>query len=275
MPIDGNRTRPAADRRARGAALAESAPSIRDSVRRGTAEQIAPIVSLQGDLEARWPLALDVTRCHARMMAGQVAYDPLEVIGSAGNLLVAFVRATVAIERAGLMSEDEAIQARERRFQLMSLIAGWLSGEPMPRERVRSAARRAASLVASSILRRASRDLQAAGVIPRDWPRPVCPCCGGAPDFAFTSANDRRTLLCARCDARWETTARGCLGCGETEAPMLARIASPALGYALMICNPCGRYIKEPLDPSDLDPALDRVLTQQLDAAAEARGLRL
>ena len=276
MPIDGNTTRPTPVRLQPlvTGAVEGAGSSLRDAVRRATAEQVSPIVTLQHDLASRWQLALDLPRCRARLAAGHVAYDPLEAIGSAGNLLVSYVRATVAIERAGLMTEEEAIQARERRFQLMSLVAAWLSGEPMPRERARAASRRAAALVAASVLQRASQDVMEEG-LPATWDRASCPCCGGCPDFALPARGGTRTLVCARCDAQWSTPSRGCIGCGETEEPMLARIVAPTLGFQLVICNPCGRYLKEPLDDTSVDPAVDRVLTQELDAAAEARGLRL
>ena len=116
---------------------------------------------------------------------------------------------------------------------------------------------------------------------PVEWNRSYCPCCGGSPDFSVRDdtvdggLERDRGLVCARCDTTWRTEALGCLGCGERESPTIARISSDALGYQLAICNACGRYLKEPAAPAPLDPLVERVLTAQLDAAAEARGLRL
>lgn len=242
-------------------------------VRWTVTEQIAPVVQLSADLDARWPLSIDVAGAAARVRAGRVGYEPVAVIAAAGNLHVPFVRATAALERAGLASDDEATQARERRIHLPGLVRAWLGGEPMPRDRVRATARRAAALVASSILRRASSVLQATHAH-RAWQRTYCPSCGGTADFSLHGAGTR-TLICARCDSGWQTAARGCLGCGEQASPTIVRIVSDALGYDLAICNACGRYLKERTDDGALDPLVERVLTAQLDAAAEARGLRL
>lgn len=276
MPIDGNAGRgTAVAGRGRAAAATDAGlPPAVESVRRAIAEQLAPVTSLREDLERRWTLAIDIERARHRLRCGQCACDPMETIGSAGNLLVAYVRATVAIERAGIVSDEDAIQARERRFQLMPLIAAWVAGEPMPRDHVKRAARRSAALVAGSILRRASRDVLGDSGAPSDWTRASCPACGGSPEFTFEDGGVRH-LVCSRCDTRWPTAERGCIGCGAREAPMLARVLSPAIDYALVVCNPCGRYLKEPLHPAALSPEIDRILTQQLDAAAEARGLRL
>ena len=244
-----------------------------DSVRQTVAEQIEPIVRLHHELAHRWILGVDLERARERLRRGIVAYDPLEVIGSAGGLLVPFVRATVALERAGLATDEEAIMARERRFQIAVLITAWLSAEPLPQDRVKTVARRAATLVGSSILHRASADLLA-GISLLHWEKGLCPCCGGAPEFSLRGPGGR-SLICARCDASWDTEQDGCVGCGATAAPAICRVTSAALGYQLTICNSCGRYIKEPLLPDDLDPLVDRALTAHLDAAAEKRGLRL
>ena len=249
-------------------------PGVSDSLRAGIAEQILPLTILLQDLERGWELSLDADRARERIQAGLVGYEVMDVIASAGNLVAAFVRATVAVEQGGLATADEAIQARDRRFQVSSLLAAWLSAEPQPADRVKMAARRAAALVGNSILRRAS-----ASVLPglrlEGWTHPHCPCCGGAPDFASRDASGQ-VLLCGRCDTSWPRTGSGCVGCGETEAPMMGRIETPMLGFRLAICHPCGRYIKEPIaDGTPVDPLVDRVLTAQLDAAAETRGLRL
>jgi formate dehydrogenase maturation protein FdhE len=240
---------------------------------RTLAEQIAPVLQLQSELGARWRMGLDVERARERLRAGLAAYDPLEVIGSAGALLVPYIRATAALERAGLASAAEASDARERNFQVLPLIASWLAGEPPPRERARYTAYRAAAVVATSILRRASADVRRELSL-EGWSRPECPCCGGPPDFAAYEGAERQ-LVCSRCDTVWRTQIMGCLGCGATTEPALCHVKSSELGFALVVCNQCGRYLKEPLGRSIIDPPVERALTAQLDAAAEARGLRL
>jgi hypothetical protein len=249
-------------------------PASDTFVRHTVAEQIAPLVQLYTELAARWLPAVDPDAAAARVRAGRVAYEPADVIASAGSLLVPFVRATVALERAGLATDDDATQARERRLHLPGLVRAWLAAEPMPRDRIRATARRAAALVASSVLRQASEQVQGTGAV-ESWSRTYCPCCGGSPDFSLRAESGGRTLICARCDTAWHTAALGCLGCGERDAPTIARIDADPLRYNLAICNACGRYLKEPLDARSIDPVVERVLTAQLDAAAEARGLRL
>jgi hypothetical protein len=260
-----------------------AAPPPSNTIRQAVTEQLAPVARLSAELAREWRLALDLDRARARLAGGLVAFDPLDVLGSAGDLLVPFVRAVTALERAGLTAIEDSVQARDRRYQLLPLVVAWLGGEPEPRDRGRAAARRAAALVASSVLRRAAEllrgaeDERAAIDVARliaTWQRAHCPCCGGAPDFAIRDGHTR-SLLCARCDTSWPTTALGCLGCGAREAPTIARITSSALGYQLAICNSCGRYIKEPLADGIAEPLIERLLTAELDAAAEARGLRL
>jgi hypothetical protein len=260
---------------------ASSSPSLSTTIRQTVAEQLAPVARLSAELTEAWRLAVDLARARARLAGGLVAFDPLDVLGAAGDLLVPYVRATSALERSGLATIEEEVQARERRFDLLPLVVSWLSGEPEPRDRGRAAARRAASLVASSVLRRVGAQLRefadgspTVAELLVSWQRAHCPCCGGSPDFAVRDGQNR-LLLCARCDTTWPTSALGCLGCGAREAPTIARITSTALGFQLAICNSCGRYIKEPLAGGVAEPLIDRLLTAELDAAAEARGLRL
>ena len=47
------------------------------------------------------------------------------------------------------------------------------------------------------------------------------------------------------------------------------------LGYELLVCHACARYIKERQAEGMHDPIVERVLTVDLDAAAERRGLRI
>lgn len=249
-------------------------PSPAALFREHLSEQLEAVLALRDEIARTLRPAVDLARAAERLAAGQTAYDPLEAIGSAGNLFVPFVRATVAIERAGLAQAREAAAARDARLELMPLIAGWLGNEPMPRDRVRATARRAAAVVANAILRATSAAIAGDRPLPRSA-RASCPCCGCAPDFTRTDHAGNRTLLCARCDAEWVTTRTGCTGCGASGAPSIAHVESPLLGYRLVLCNPCGRYLKEPIGPWSDDVTVERAMTGQLDAAAEARGLRL
>jgi hypothetical protein len=244
-----------------------------DALREFVADQVQPLAMLHADLVRRWAPRVDVADARERLRAKRVAYDAATVVASVGPLLVPYTRAVAAMERAGLATPAEAAAARERRTQIPQLVAGWLSGEPQPRDRVRAIARRAVVLAASSVLRRATAEVYRGGVFD-GWEGNVCPCCGGPAEFRLRGAR-APVLICSRCDLAWYASSTGCLGCGATHLPSLAMIDAPDLGYRLAVCHPCARYIKEPTEPALIEPLVERALTAQLDAAAEARGLRL
>jgi hypothetical protein len=258
----------------RGHAVFKSELAPADLVRQHLADQLQPVLALRDEIARTFRPSFDVERARARMAIGHPAYDPLEAIGSAGDLLVPFVRATVAVERASLVPARDAMAARDAHMELLPLVAGWLASEPVPRDRVRAGARRAAAVIANAILRVSSAAVLGDGPAPRAA-RPACPCCGCAPDFTRPTDGGAHTLVCARCDTEWGATRGGCAGCGASTAPSIAHVESPLLGYRLVLCNPCGRYLKEPVAPWSSDVTIERALTAQLDAAAEARGLRL
>jgi hypothetical protein len=233
---------------------------------------MAPLVDLQRALTLAWNLSVDRTASRGRIQTGSVAFDPLEVIGSAGDLIVPFIRVTVALEQCGITRDDEAARARDERYQILTLITSWLSSESMPRDPVRATAWRSAAIVGASILRRASMDVRGGKTI-TGWIAMVCPCCGGAADLALAH-HGHRTLICSRCDGRWQAHRSRCLGCSADGPPAIARVSAPLPGYELSICNQCGRYLKERQAAGDLDLMVERALTAQMDIAAEMRGLR-
>jgi formate dehydrogenase maturation protein FdhE len=142
----------------------------------------------------------------------------------------------------------------------------------VPADPTKRVARRVASVVGNAVLARAASDVTA-GVDLSAWRWPECPCCSGAPDLALCS-DRQRTLVCWRCDTRWPAMHRGCLGCGAADAPTIARVPSPYLGYELAICNACGRYLKERRGAPSHDLLIERIIVAGLDAAAQQRGLR-
>ena len=242
------------------------------SLRRTLAQQLAPIIALQGELIVSWTLPVDRAAARARIGAGEIGYDPIEMIGSAGDLVVPFLRATVALARSGVLNEADLAPARSERMQVLEHAAAWIGGEALPTYAPRRGARLAATLVAGSVLRRASTEIRAGEAL-TGWQKSVCPCCGGAPDLAMRRMR-RRTLICSRCDAGWDASPHHCLGCGAVGEPVVMRVASPMPEYELCICNQCGRYLKERRRSSALNLLVERAMTAQIDAAAEMRGLR-
>lgn len=55
----------------------------------------------------------------------------------------------------------------------------------------------------------------------------------------------------------------------------IARICNPALGYDLVMCNSCGRFLKERPRRGLASLLVERALTAELDLSAEQRGLRI
>jgi FdhE protein len=123
-------------------------------------------------------------------------------------------------------------------------------------------------------LRNASERVGAPSVW-KTWARVVCPCCGGAPDVALLERGGHRTLVCSRCDAQWRAPRTGCLGCDADDAPSIARIPNAAVGYELVMCNACGRFLKERPRRGLESLVVERAMTMELDVAAEQRGLRI
>lgn len=243
-----------------------------DSLRRTVTEQMAPVVELYAQLSPVWSIEIDRARARQRQAAGMCAYRPLDVVARAGALDEPFQWATDALGRAGFASPRELYDVERSGADPLELITAWTSGEAVSRDPVRRLARRAAIVLGNSILHCATAAVLDAPL--RGWRHAHCPCCAGPPDFAFDDRGER-TLMCAKCDALWVATARGCLGCGAADPPTVVHVSSPAIGYGVLICNDCGRYLKERSGPPAAQPVVERALTGKLDLAAEQRGLRL
>lgn len=253
--------------------IAVRAPSLRE-VRAGLSEVLRPVASLRTELAATWPIELDPGVARKRVKAGRPAFDALELLHAAGDLRQPFHRAAQAFERAGLATAQQVDHARAQApAAVVALGASWLAGEPLPRLEPRRLAQRAAAVVVGSVLATAAGQVKAT-VRAGTEGRSACPACGCSPEFSIVGPSGRM-LTCARCDTRWRTARRGCVGCGAHDTPTVARIPSPDVGYDLVVCNGCGRYMKERTRRGGSDLLVERALTSQLDAAAERRGLRL
>ena len=107
--------------------------------------------------------------------------------------------------------------------------------------------------------------------VPLDrWRLKTCPICAAEPEFALIIPNGDRQLVCGRCHVRWGYNPLACPYCGNDDRSRLKSMATPDGWYRVMICSPCGRYIKA-LDARKstrpLLPYVDVIATLPLDAA--------
>lgn len=102
------------------------------------------------------------------------------------------------------------------------------------------------------------------------WGRRICPVCASEPEFSMFTPNGDRQLVCGRCHVRWAFSPIACPYCGNDDRTRIKSMATPDGMYRVMICAPCGRYIKA-LDgrkaPRPLLPYVDLIATLPLDAA--------
>lgn len=247
----------------------------RDSAPSGFADELGPLVRVHTELGRFRLTPARVRRARANIAEGRVAFDPNEVLRSAGDLDGSLSRVATAFEMCGLASPRALESFRNGYAIAQPLLKAWLVGERGSSDEGRRLALRAASLVGNAILRSAAAQAsKSGGVHFNAWKKPTCPCCGGPPDLAVR-ASSSRILVCARCDTQWQSPTPGCLGCEATRAPTFVRVDALDLGYELLVCHACARYIKERRGDGMQSPIIERALTVELDAAAERRGLRI
>jgi formate dehydrogenase maturation protein FdhE len=102
------------------------------------------------------------------------------------------------------------------------------------------------------------------------WTRRVCPICAAEPEFSVITTSGERQLVCGRCHVRWAFSPIACPYCGNDDRASIKSMATPDGVYRVMICSPCGRYMKA-LDARKasrpLLPYVDVIATLPLDAA--------
>jgi formate dehydrogenase maturation protein FdhE len=103
-----------------------------------------------------------------------------------------------------------------------------------------------------------------------EWTRRICPVCAAEPDFSVITMSGGRQLVCGRCHVRWAFSAIACPYCGNDDRSSIKSMATPDGVYRVMICLPCGRWMKA-LDmrkaQRPLLPYVDMIATLPLDAA--------
>jgi formate dehydrogenase maturation protein FdhE len=107
------------------------------------------------------------------------------------------------------------------------------------------------------------------------WTQRICPVCAAEPEFSVILPTGERQLVCSRCHVRWHFSPIACPYCGNDDRRTIKSMATPDGIYRVMICSPCGRYIKA-LDTRKssrpLLPYADLIATLPLDAAVMKQG---
>lgn len=245
----------------------------RDSARTGYTDELNPLVRLHDELGRFRLTPARMRKAKANVAEGRVAFDPNDVLRAATDLDASLARTAEAFEMCGMASPRELASFRKGYAIAHPLLKAWLVGERGSSDEGRRLGLRAAAVVGNAILRSAASQASK-GLTFSDWKQTQCPCCGGSPDLAVR-ANDVRWLVCARCDTRWHAPTTGCLGCEATRPPTFVRVDALDLGYELLVCHACARYLKERRGEGMQLPIIERALTSELDAAAERRGLRI
>jgi hypothetical protein len=244
----------------------------RESAAYSFTDDLAPLVRVHAEL-SRFKLGpTRVKRARGNLAEGRVAFDAHEILRAAGDLDGSLARVATAFEMCGMASTRELESFRKGYSVAAPLLKAWLVGERGSSDEGRRLALRSAAVVGNAILRSAAA--QASKGVALAWQKATCPCCGGPPDLAVRSDATRR-LVCARCDTQWDAPTSGCLGCEATRPPTFVRVDALDLGYDLLVCHACARYIKERRGSEIESPIVERSLTSELDAAAERRGLRI
>lgn len=106
------------------------------------------------------------------------------------------------------------------------------------------------------------------------WLRRICPICGAEPEFSVITTGGERLLVCGRCHLRWAFSPIACPYCGNDDRASITSMATADGIYRVMICSPCGRYLKA-LDARKANrpllPYVDLIATLPLDAEVMKR----
>lgn len=163
-----------------------------------------------------------------------------------------------------------ALHAVGRGPELPATMRCWFDGTPLPPiemldEVLNWAARPYLQRTVEVLQQRVSLD---------KWRARTCPMCAAEPDFSVITPGGERQLVCGRCHVRWPFDPIACPYCGNADRSTIMSMATPDGTYRVMVCKPCGRYIKA-LDARrasrPLLPYADPIVTLPLDAAVMKR----
>lgn len=251
-------------------ALAERQPELASAAQLQVS-LIETVRRVQGRLTTPW-IEATPEELNARLAQGKALLDFDQILFEWNDVRLLIRQIADILRRHDAIDADGVIALHNvgRAADLPDRVRAWFNGTPSPDVEMLDevlvwAARPYVQRTAEVLQQRVNFD---------GWRRPTCPVCAAEPDFAVVTTSGGRQLVCGRCLVRWAFAATDCPYCGNTDRGTITSMATPDGMYRVMICQPCGRYIKA-LDARKsarpLLPYADPIVTLPLDAAVMRR----
>ena len=247
-------------------ALAERQPALAPAAALQI-DLIEAIRRVQGRLTTPW-IDTSAETLAARLSSGQRLLDFPQIAFDWSEVRLLVRQVTDVLRRHEVIDAPTAaaLHSVGRSPTLPDVMRGWFELEPtldieMLGEVLGWSARPYLQRTAEVLQQRVSLDR---------WRLKICPICAAEPEFALITPSGDRQLVCGRCHVRWGYNSLACPYCGNDDRSRLKSLATPDGWYRVMVCAPCGRYIKA-LDARHasrpLLPYVDLIATLPLDAA--------
>ena len=250
--------------------LAERQPSLAPAVALQV-DLIDAVRRVQGRITTPW-IETPVAVLTERLAQGQKLLEFSQIAFDWNDVRLLIRQVTDVLRRHEVIDGPTAaaLHAIGRSATLPDIMCAWFeqrAGEDieMVDEVLAWAARPYLQRTAEALQQRVSLDT---------WMRRSCPVCAAEPEFSVITSSGDRQLICGRCHVRWAYSPIACPYCGNDDRTTIRSMATPDGIYRVMICAPCGRYIKAfdaRKSARPLLPYLDVIATLPLDAAVMNR----
>ena len=250
--------------------LAERQPALAPAVALQV-DLIEAVRRVQGRITTPW-IETSADELNARLSSGRPLLDFAQIAFDWNDVRLLVRQVTDVLRRHEVIDAAgaTALHAIGRSPALPDVMRAWFTGQPSMEVEMLD---EVLGWAARPYLQRTAEVLQQRVSLDR-WTRRVCPVCGAEPEFSVITMTGERQLVCGRCHVRWGFSAIACPFCGNDDRTTIRSMATPDGMYRVMICSPCGRYIKA-LDARKstrpLLPYADLIATLPLDAAVMKR----
>lgn len=247
-------------------ALAERQPALAPAASLQV-DLIEAVRRVQGRLTTPW-IETTSDALRARLASGQTLLEFSTVSFDWNDVRLLIRQITDVLRRHEVIDAPTAtaLHAVGRSPSLPDVMKAWFEHQPIEDVEMLG---EVLAWAARPYLQRTAEVLQQR-VSLENWTRRVCPVCAAEPEFSVILPTGERQLVCGRCHVRWHFNPIACPYCGNDDRTTIKSMATTDGVYRVMICSPCGRYIKA-IDTRKssrpLMPYVDLIATLPLDAA--------